>query len=253
MFTIASANINKALNLFQEYKEEDFKAIEEDEDEIDRLADAVSNYLVELSPHVNEELHIRILDQYYKVVTEFERLGDHAMNIAESARGMNEQGMRFSDDALCELMVIRELLDWILEHTKNAFEKRDVEAARHIEPLEEVMDDMINALDDNHVARLREGRCTVYAGTRLMDIMSNLERISDTCSNVGVSVVARVNPGMETQAHSYISSLHQGKNEEFNEEYHRAHDLYFKRLELVTKKNQEKQEKQVDGQLSLFN
>ena len=115
----------------------------------------------------------------------------------------------------------------------------------HIEPLEEVMDDMINALDDNHVARLREGRCTVYAGTRLMDIMSNLERISDTCSNVGVSVVARVNPGMDTQAHSYISSLHQGQNEEFNEEYQRAHDLYFKRLALVTKKNQE-----TDGQLS---
>lgn len=245
MFTTASANINKALNMFQEYSENTFRTISEDEEGIDRLADAVSNYLVQLSPHVNEEPHIRILDQYYKLVTEFERLGDHAMNLAESAKGMNGQNMKFSDDALCELMVIRELLDWILEHTKNAFEKRDVEAARHIEPLEEVMDDMINALDDNHVARLREGRCTVYAGTRLMDIMSNLERISDTCSNVGVSVVARVNPSMDTQAHSYISSLHQGQNEEFNEEYQRAHDLYFKRLELVTKKNQE-----ADGQLS---
>ena len=251
MFTIASANINKALNLFQEYNTETYAAIDEDEDGIDRLADAVSNYLVQLSPHVNEEMHIRILDQYYKVVTEFERLGDHAMNIAESARGMNEQGMRFSDDALRELLVIRELLDWILEHTKNAFEKRDVEAARHIEPLEEVMDDMINALDDNHVARLREGRCTVYAGTRLMDIMSNLERISDTCSNVGVSVVARVNPDMDTKAHSYISSLHQGQNEEFNEEYHRAHDLYFKRLALITKKDREENSyEDIDGQLS---
>ena len=251
MFTIASANINKALNLFQEYNTETYAAIDEDEDSIDRLADAVSNYLVQLSPHVNEEMHIRILDQYYKVVTEFERLGDHAMNIAESARGMNEQGMRFSDDALRELLVIRELLDWILEHTKNAFEKRDVEAARHIEPLEEVMDDMINALDDNHVARLREGRCTVYAGTRLMDIMSNLERISDTCSNVGVSVVARVNPDMDTKAHSYISSLHQGQNEEFNEEYHRAHDLYFKRLALITKKDREENSyEDIDGQLS---
>jgi len=244
MFMIASANINKALNMFQEYSEDTYKAIEEDEDSIDRLADAVSNYLVQLSPHVNEETHIRILDQYYKVVTEFERLGDHAMNLAESAKGMASQDMKFSDDALCELMVIRELLDWILEHTKNAFEKRDVEAARHIEPLEEVMDDMINALDDNHVARLREGRCSVYAGTRLMDIMSNLERISDTCSNVGVSVVARVNPGMDIQAHTYISTLHQGKDEGFNEEYQRAHDLYFKRLDLVTKKNRE-----IEGQL----
>lgn len=236
MFAIGSANITKALNLFQEYKQEDYEAIVADEDEIDRLADAVSNYLVDLSPHIKEDLHIRILDQYYKIVTEFERLGDHALNLAESAQGMNEQNMKFTDDALCELMVIRELLDWILEHTKNAFEKRDVEAARHIEPLEEVMDDMINALNDNHVARLREGRCSVYAGTRLMDIMSNLERISDTCSNVGVSVVARVNPGIDTQAHSYISQLHQGKDEGFNEEYQRAHDLYFKRLELLAAK-----------------
>ncbi|MBR3004055.1 MAG: hypothetical protein IKH67_03160, partial [Lachnospiraceae bacterium] len=123
------------------------------------------------------------------------------------------------------------LLYKILDCTRQAFEKRDAEAARHIEPMEDVMDDMINTIHDNHLERLRDGVCSVSSGMAFLDILSNLERMSDSCSNVGIAVVARVNPELANLAHSYITSLHASKdNNNFDEEYNAIHDDYFARL-----------------------
>ena len=132
--------------------------------------------------------------------------------------------------ALKELALTRLLLNSILEYAKTAFEKRDVDSAYHIEPLEEVMNDMIHTLHDNHLARLREGTCSIRAGILLMEILTNLERISDTCSNIGVATIVRVHPETTDIAHTYISSLHQGKDSAFNREYEKAHELYFTQL-----------------------
>ena len=118
----------------------------------------------------------------------------------------------------------------VFNYTTSAYEKRDVDAARHIEPLEEVMDDMINALHDNHLARLRTGTCTIHAGTVFLDILNNIERISDVCSNIGIAVIARVNPEVANLAHTYISSLHKGSDENYNHEYEAAHEEFFGRL-----------------------
>ena len=93
------------------------------------------------------------------------------------------------------------------------------------------MDDMVNTLHDNHLTRLRLGLCSTQNGILFLDVLSNLERISDTCSNVGISVVARVNPELASLAHNYVTSLHQGKDQEFNQEYQEAHDKYFSMLE----------------------
>ena len=103
-------------------------------------------------------------------------------------------------------------------------------AARHIEPLEEVVDDIIGVLNDNHLERLREGDCGVYSGTEFLDLLSEIERISDICSNVGVATVARVQPEMKHQVHEYVSMLHAGRDEAFNREYQEAHDPYFRLL-----------------------
>jgi phosphate:Na+ symporter len=92
------------------------------------------------------------------------------------------------------------------------------------------MDDMINALHDNHLARLRTGTCTIHAGTVFLDILNNIERISDVCSNIGIAVIARVNPEVANLAHSYISSLHKGSDENYHHEYEAAHAEFFDRL-----------------------
>ncbi|MBO4415586.1 MAG: Na/Pi cotransporter family protein [Lachnospiraceae bacterium] len=232
MFNASRDNFNKAMELVIDgFDQKKFDEIEEEEDRIDSLADNVDNYLLQLSPHISDDNHIRILDQYYKLVTEFERLGDHAANIAEDVRDLDKQGISFSSMARREMAVARELLSKILDYTCFAFLKRNADAARHIEPLEEVTDDLVNTLHDNHLIRLKEGKCSIQAGVTFMDLLSNIERISDTCSNVGVATITRIYPEMENQAHKYISSLHQGSDADFNLQYNTAHSKYFKLLD----------------------
>ena len=234
MFDAARENIDKALGMLARFDPKLMDVIRREEDEVDRMADQTSSYLVMLSPHLKSDDHIKIMDQYYKVVMEFERLSDHALNIAETAESLDRTGIRFSDEGMQEIGVLADLIERILDQTRQAFVKRDVEAARSIEPMEEVVDDLVGALRDNHLKRMREGRCNVLVDSDFSNLMSDLERISDVCSNIGVATVARVDYALASQAHSYISVLHQGGDDAFNEAYQKTHNEFFGRLEKVT-------------------
>ena len=230
MFLLAKQNINRAFDIVAGYSEKTAVLIDDTEEDIDIMEDRVSNYLVQLSAHISDPTHIEILNHYYSVVTEFERLGDHAMNISEVGAALYERKASFSAEAMQELSVVRELINRILDYSYQAFKKRDEAAARHIEPLEEVVDDLVNALKDNHLDRLREGKCSIFTGTEFLNMLSDVERISDICSNIGVATVARAEPELKHQVHDYVSLLHSGHDEDFNREYRQAHDEYFHRL-----------------------
>ncbi|MBQ0084188.1 MAG: Na/Pi cotransporter family protein, partial [Clostridiales bacterium] len=230
MYDISVQNIFKAYNLLFKFDGKTMQEITEDEDAIDRMADAISNYLIQLSSHISEASLLQILDEYNKITTCFERLGDHAMNLAEDAEAMNAAGFAFSDAATAELLVIKELLEKILGYARTAFSEKNLEAATAIEPLEEVVDDLINTLQDNHLVRLRDGKCTVTVGMHFLNILTNLERISDVCSDIGVATIARRNPELANQAHEYISSLHMRNDSDYADAYKRAHDEYFSKL-----------------------
>lgn len=227
MCRLARANINKAFDLFTGYDEKVMERIEKDEDYIDVMADRISNYLVQISAKITLPYHVEIMNYYFSAITEFERLGDHAINIAEIAEEMEKNDSIFSKDALAELSVLKELLDRILNYTAEAFRKQNLEAAHHIEPLEEVVDDMAHTLKDNHLERLRNRECDVFNGTEFFNLLSEAERISDVCSNIGVATVARATPEIEHQVHDYVSMLHSGRDEKFNHDYEEAHELYF--------------------------
>lgn len=231
MYNLARVNIRHSLELIFDYKEEVADQIQEDEDTLDILADRVSNYLIQISGHITSQDHVEIMNHYYSVVTEFERLGDHAMNIMEIAADLSKNDTSFSETATREINVLRVLIANILDYSGEAFQTRSLVAARHIEPLEEVVDDMVNALKENHLERLKRGECSIYAGTQLLNLLTEVERISDVCSNVGVATVARVQPELKHQVHDYVSSLHSGQNEEFNKEYQAAHNRFFRLLE----------------------
>lgn len=232
MLDASVANIGKAVGLLTKYDDKALAEIYEEEDNVDLLADKLDGYLLLVSSHVSEDLHIRILNQYHKMVNEFEHLGDRAVNLAENAVQLHSEDIVFTEEALEELNVVKELMDEMIMYTRQAFVKRDVAAARHIEPLEEVMNDLTNSLHDNHLMRLRDGKCTVKAGVIFMEVLSVFERISDTCSNIGVAVITRANPETADLAHTYVSSLHQGNDTTFNEEYDAAHEKYFKQLDV---------------------
>lgn len=234
MFEVARSNIEKAMGLLRRFDEKVFGEINDEEENVDVMTDRVSVYLVDMSPYVSNKYQAAILDQYHKVLTEFERLSDHALNIAEVAEDMSRKEIAFSPEAVEELSIVSDLIERILDYSELAFKRRDLEAAYHIEPLEEVVDDMVNALKSRHINRLHEGKCSMVADSHFMNLLSDIERISDVCSNIGVATVARANPEKAALSHDYISSLHAGDNSSFNEEYHSAHDEFFSRLAQVS-------------------
>ena len=227
MFNLAQRNINRAFDIVARFDGGLMASVRLDEDAVDTMADRVSGKLMQISAHITSDEQTEIMNHYYSTISEFERLGDHAMNIAEDAEEMNQEGVAFSETALKELGVVRDLLRAVLNYTGKSFEKCDANAAAHIEPLEEVVDDMVNALRQNHLERLRLRQCSVLAGTEFLNMLSDIERISDICSNVGVFTIARVKPEIKHEVHDYVSKLHSGKNEAFNREYEAAHDHYF--------------------------
>ncbi len=227
MYEMARTNISRAFDVVADYDEKKAEQIVEDENYIDTMADRISNYLIQISAHITAPYHLEIMNHYYSAATEFERLSDHAMNICEIGTALRDRNMFFSNAALEELKVIRELIGTILDYCSEAFKKRNADAARHIEPLEEVVDDMVNSLKDNHLERLRTGACSIFTGTEYLNLLTEVERISDVCSNIGVATIARANPELKHQVHDYVSMLHSGRDEEFNTEYQGAHDKYF--------------------------
>ncbi len=227
MHELARKSIDRAFNLITNYDEKAAAKIIEDENYIDSMNDRISNYLIQISAHITAQNHLEIMNHYYSVATEFERLSDHAMNIEEIATDLHEHNASFSEAAMDELKVLRQLLETILNYSDETFKKRDVAAARHIEPLEEVVDDMVSTLKDHHLDRLRAGKCSIFAGTEFLNLLTEIERISDICSNIGVATIARTSPEIMHQVHDYISVLHSGRDAKFNREYQEAHDHYF--------------------------
>ena len=233
MINAASENIHKGVSLLNAFDEKKAKELLDEEENIDLLTDKVTNYLVDLSPHLKQEYQIDILHQYYKVVKEFERLGDHAVNICECAEDLYNKNCSFSEIGMKELSVIEDLIFRILDYAKLAFYKRDLEAAEHIEPLEEVVDDLINTLNERHLERLRDGKCNVETDPNFLNLLSDFERISDICSNIAIAIIARIKPDVAKLSHDYVSVLHSGRDEKFNREYSEAHEKYYSELETI--------------------
>ncbi len=230
MLQLSKANISRAFGMFTQYDPEIMDRMEEDENHIDNIADRVSNYLIQISATITSHYHVEIMNYYFSAITEFERLGDHALNIAQIATDLHEKNSAFSMEAQAELTVLWNLLDTILDHTSEAFQKQNLAEARQIEPLEQVVDDMVNVLKEHHLERLHKGECGGFNGSEFLNLLSEAARISDVCSNVGVATVARAMPEIKHQVHDYISKLHSGRDEEFNQVYQAAHDDYLRRL-----------------------
>ena len=225
-FRTSRGSIEKSLTLLKDFQEDVFREIMEEEDHIDRITDRISRYIVNLLPHLRDSQHIQVLDQYYKVTGEFEHLGDHAVNIAEIAQTLFEDGTTFSNAAISELRVLKTLIGDIMNDTERAFEKRDIDAAYRIEPLTEVADDLVTLLKRNHLKRMSNGQCNIYADVSFTNLLAELKGISEVCSNVGVATVVRVHPELADHEHFYYSYLHSGSDEAFNAEYNRAHEKY---------------------------
>ena len=232
-YRLARANIEKAFGLLEHYDRKVYDEIMAEEENVDMLTDRISRYIVEFLPHVRDEQHAAILDQYYKVVAEFERLGDHAVNIAENANIMHSNGRKFTDTALGEIGILEDLLREILDAVDLAFGKRDTIAAFVIEPLQEVATEMVSKLKKNHLDRMSRGECDIYADSNFENLMSDMKRIADVSTNIGEATLIRVYPELADNGHTYFTKLRSGNDQRFNSEYNKAYEKYAKRFRKV--------------------
>ncbi|MBQ9493783.1 MAG: Na/Pi cotransporter family protein [Oscillibacter sp.] len=230
MFTIARRNTEQSFRLLENYEESVHKGILSEEDAIDRMTDRLSRYTMELLPHLQNEYHVRILDQYYKVITEFEQLGDHAVSIANNAADLARHRAAYTPQAKAELRVLQKSIGHILDLTEEAFRKRSIKAAYEIEPNVQAAGELINILKKHHLERIRVGQCQIYANASFTMLMSDIKRIISTCSNVGVATVVRVRPALADHEHLYYEHLRSGEDKDYNAVFGAAHDRYFTEL-----------------------
>ena len=182
----ARDSLTKAIGLISSYKAETTQYIRENEELIDKYEDKLGTYLVRLSNNELSENLSHSIARMLHSIGDFERIGDHALNICKVAEEMHNKNIHFSDEAKKEIAVITNAVTEILNMTVDSFINDDIELAAHVEPLEQVIDTLNKKLKARHVARLQSGECTIELGFVFTDLLTNYERVSDHCSNVAV-------------------------------------------------------------------
>ena len=215
MGTMARQNYVKMRTLFNEYDKKNVENIYAREDIIDATEDKLNAYLVKLTDCELTEYESRTVTALLHLLSEFERIGDYSINLVESAEELNSKGLRFSPKAMTEFTVIANAVEEIITMAIDAAEKKDATVAMRIEPLEEVIDYLNETLKNRHIDRLKNGMCQVDAGIIFLDMLINLERISDHCSNSAVYVLGLSTRKDGINRHEYIQDVHQGNDQGF--------------------------------------
>ena len=208
MCALAHQNVLRAIGLFAKYDEEVVEEIRAAEKTLDEDEDKLSTYLVQLSSRSLSEKDSQVVSKMLHAIGNFERLGDHALNLKDCAEEMHEKGLTFSAEAQQELAVLIAAIREILEITNRAYSENDLTMADQVEPLEEVIDGLIARIRNGHVRRLRNGECSIEMGFVLADMLTNFERVSDHCSNVAVAVIEVGHNTFDT--HHYLHDIKHG-------------------------------------------
>ena len=221
----AQENLAEAMRLLHHYSDEGYRTVVEMEQVVDRYEDRLGSYLVKLTGQELSSKQNEDASKFLHTISDFERISDHALNIAQTAKEMREKSIVFSDDALRELAVLESALAEIVHITVNAFIRNDLSLASRVEPLEELIDDLCDELKLHHVDRLQKGHCTLLNGFLFNDLLTNYERVSDHCSNIAVAMIELESDSFDT--HEYLSSIKEMKSdtyeryyEEYSQQYH---------------------------------
>lgn len=233
MGEVAFKNVKRACRLLKKFDEGRVMVITENEDNLDFFTDAMDTYLVNLSKYIESDGDNQRINSFMQTSTNFERIGDHAVNIMEAAEEISLSKLEFSDDAKRELDIVEEAVLEITDITVSAFARMDDAEARRIEPLEEVIDDMVLALKDRHIERLKRGGCTTAAGMVFMDILTNLERIADQCSNIAILVLSEKDRSVIGNHHAYLQTLHKGGDMTYDSQLSMRKEQYLTRLKAM--------------------
>ncbi len=205
MGLMSNQNLRLSFELMQKYDHEKAQIIEDNEDRIDNLEDKLGGYLIKLSGRSLSQKDSRRTSKILHTISDFERIGDHTCNLLNSATELHDKRISFSDVATRDLQVLRGAVEEILDLTLKGFETEDLRYAVQVEPLEEVIDYLCDELKNRHITRMQKGLCSMEKGFIYLDVLTNLERISDHCSNVAVCLIELDHDSFDT--HEYLNNL----------------------------------------------
>ena len=218
MGELAEKNILDAFNLLRNgYTDGGFEEVERIEGIIDKYEDTIGTYLTKLTGREMPTDLNRSVAKYLHTLTDFERISDHALNIAESAREIKEKEITFTPGAIHEMDVMMNALERIMHITVSSFIDNDLDKAYLVEPLEEVIDELCEKMRFNHVDRLTKGECTILNGYIFNDLIGNYERISDHCSNTAATLI-EMEEGI-FGLHTYTNEVKDSHTHNFEENY----------------------------------
>lgn len=217
MAHIAKDTILSAFSLLDKYDEDVARQIKENEDRLDLYEDKLGTLLVQLSSKALSDRDSHQVSKQLHTIGDFERIGDHAVNLWAAAQEIYQKGIRFSEPATQEISTLVSALREILDITTRAFETDDLALAAKVEPLEQVIDCLITDIKNNHIFRLQNGHCTIELGFVLSDLLTNCERVSDHCSNIAVAQIETEQNAY--QAHEYLNGIKSAGNSEFQSDF----------------------------------
>ena len=206
-----------ATGLLSEYSQDGFDQVDRLETSVDKYEDGLGTYLVKLTGRDLTERQNKDVSIFLHTLSDFERISDHALNVAESGKEIKDKKIVFSSSAQKEMKVIVDAVNKIVEITVSAFISKDIEAAKMVEPLEEVIDELCDKSKLRHIERLQTGECTILQGFVFNDLLTDFERVSDHCSNVAAAMIEIEADEFDT--HKYLGDVKQKRSEDFERQY----------------------------------
>ena len=218
----AAGAMKKAIECVSDFDPKAAQEVRESENETDKYEDMLGTYLLKLGAEPLSDENSEEVTELLKLIGDFERIGDHAVNVIESAEELHEKQLEFSRSAKYELSVMSSAVCEVLDLAVKAFADNDAQAAKAVEPLEQVVDDLKNELRTRHILRMKKGECSIEAGFVWSDLLTDLERASDHCSNIALCV-------LDMKKHTLSAHETQHEREdvpEFSDQYRRYSEKY---------------------------
>ena len=209
----------RALELMDAFSEEGYASVERTEAAMDRYEDKLGSYLVKITAKELDEGQYKAVGEYLRSLTDLERISDHSLNLAESAQEIHSKDIAFTAEGKRELSALLGAVSEIVTLSTEAFSSENRESAERIEPLEQVIDRLCDELKAHHINRVQKGECSLENGFVFNDILTDLERVADHCSNLGLAVLER---SEDIEAHDYLHGMKESRTESFRkhcEEY----------------------------------
>ena len=233
MATLAKENVTLSCEQFSKYDEERSSIIMANEDRLDFFTDKADNFLIELTQNIEREVDNRQKNVLMQCLRDIERIGDYATNFDELAKNKYNTEVVFSNNAKQELTILESAIQEILRLTVEALETDSQSITRRIEPLEEVIDDMVLLLKNRHTDRLCQGTCSINSGLIYMDILTYFERIADQCSSIAMLVLSKENEEIMKNHHMYLQELHNTDDQSYLAEKENRRMQYLDPLENI--------------------